>query len=149
MIKTSDEFFNDTTYSKKWNTKKNLNEVAALLKKYPTECISNCPTSWVKEVSTLLNSINKKFPNVKFIQFKEKFGTLRVYFSGTKDEDERRFIEKMIDKTEIKIIKKLKYPFQLYKCKKCKHTSTLVSVEYLEDTKEISCFYCGGEIKKL
>ena len=65
-----DQYCNKITYAKKWDTKKNLEKVSKLLAKYPTQCISDCPTSWVDEVTELLDNIKEEFLTVEFQQFK-------------------------------------------------------------------------------
>jgi DNA-directed RNA polymerase subunit RPC12/RpoP len=174
-----DEYCNEITYAKKWQTKENNRKVAALLKKYNTPYWSDCPCSWVNEIKDLLDTVNKKYgikkndsglvkgfavkttgkgkkfleknaaynkkykPKVSLEQFKEKYGSLRFYFSCNDNEIEKD-INKLVDSTQNKIIRKLKYPYPIYTCINCSQEQSW----YTEDKKgKKICRYCESLLK--
>ena len=94
-------------------TNRDKEDFDTLFRKYLsiTECWSDCPTSWATEVLELLNYIKENYQDTVIIeQIKEKFGSLRVYYS-TKDgssvnSDE---IDSLIRETEVKLCRKGAY----------------------------------------
>jgi len=142
-----DRFSNSLTYADKWKTEENKEKVEKLLRKYKSIAWSDCPCSWVDEVTALLTTIKKKYPHIKIEQFKEKFGTLRVYFAKAKNDKEEIKISKLIDECQTKLVRKLSYPYPIYQCQSCKEES----IYYTENKKkQRRCSHCkDGKLKKV
>lgn len=92
--------FNKRIYDRKWETPGNKKKLEDLLKKYPTPVQSDCPLSWIDEVSDLLDTIAYRY-SITLKQYKEKLGELRVYY-----EPEQRDVDRLIAETEEKLKKK-------------------------------------------
>ena len=90
--------YNQRIYDPLYDTDENRKKTQQLLKKYPTPCISDCPFSWVDEVAELLEKMFQAQPRLQLKQFKEKFGTLRVYY-----EPSEPLLEDLIAQTETKL----------------------------------------------
>lgn len=170
-----DRYSNAITYDPKWDTKENRGNVAKLLKQYDTPYWSDCPCSWVDEVSALLKAIDEKYgiakndtglqrgfclkgvqkqnkaynlkhkPKVSLSQFKEKYGSLRIYFDCDDDQISKD-VDRMIDDCQVQLVNKLKYPDPIYACPTCKQKSISWTFT-LEGGLSKRCFYCGAKLK--
>ncbi len=69
---------NARIYDPKWDTQERRNLRDAYDKKYGAD-IRYLPVSWIGIVGPLLDTVAEACPGVRFLQVKEKFGTLRVY----------------------------------------------------------------------
>lgn len=69
-----------------------------------------CPDNWADDVKPLLEKI-MSFKGADIQQFKEKFDTLRVYYSAP--ENTKNKIEKLIGETTQKLIEKGFYPTEV------------------------------------
>jgi hypothetical protein len=87
----------------------------------------------------------KHKPKVWIDQFKEKYGMLRVYFSCS-DPKSQKEIDRMVDTCEVKLVRKLKYPYPIYICPKCKQEA----IGWVEDKKNNKqCKYCHEILKRV
>lgn len=66
--------------------------------KYPDQCWSHIPTVWGGTVLTLIKNIKDKYPKVEFIQVKEKFCRLVIYYECVAHE--RDTIDSMIERCQ-------------------------------------------------
>ncbi len=69
---------NARIYSPKWDTKERIDLRDAYDKKYGAG-IRYLPASWIDIVGPMLDDVKDVFPDIRFVQVKEKFGMLRVY----------------------------------------------------------------------
>ena len=95
------------------------------------------------EKNSKWNKIHK--PKVSLDQFKEKYGTLRVYFTCIDQKIEKE-VERLIDTCQVRLIEKLKYPYPIYQCPKCLQKSTWYTFNIKDPTAKL-CRYCNIKLK--
>lgn len=79
---------NDRIYNPKWDTQERIDMCAAYDKKYGAD-IKYLPTSWIDIVGPVLDDLVDAFPEMKFVQVKEKMGCIRIYLDPRQAELEQ------------------------------------------------------------
>jgi len=74
---------------------------------YKDECWSHIPKVWAEDVSKLLHTLQSSF-DINFIQIKEKFCELVIYYSAP--EYQREKINNLIKETKEKMCEKAIHP---------------------------------------
>lgn len=69
---------NSRIYDPMWDTQERISLRDVYDQKYGAD-IKYLPTSWIDIVGPLLDHVAGAFPDLQFLQVKEKFGRLRVY----------------------------------------------------------------------
>ena len=66
--------------------------------KFDNECWSHVPECWGDDLKQLIPAIKDKYPDVQFLQIKEKYCSLTIYFSSSPHD--RESIDVMIEKCQ-------------------------------------------------
>lgn len=70
---------------------------------FPPGCWNDCPKDWEEIVVEAFKKLIAIYPQVQIVQYKEKFGGLRIYLNSVENEEVSKRLDEIILEAEMKV----------------------------------------------